>query len=291
MAANGLTQTSQVKCQNGFVRFYKHPSTETKTDMTFAIYLPPKAVGFEPEKCSVVYWLSGLTCNEQNFITKAGATKLAAELGLILVCPDTSPRGCNIEGEDDSWDFGSGAGFYVDATEPKWSTNYRMYSYITKELPQLVESNFPVIENSRSIFGHSMGGHGAFICALKNPGFYKSVSAFAPICNPTKCPWGEKAFTGYLGIDKEAWKQYDACELAAKYTGPKLELLSDQGTEDGFLKQNQLLPGNLTEACAGNDNLVLTYREQPGYDHSYYFITTFIDDHLRHHAKYLNAES
>jgi len=290
MSGAELTQVSQTKCNNGFVRFYKHDSTETKTTMTFAVYLPPKAVGFEPQKCPVVYWLSGLTCTEQNFITKAGATKVASELGLILICPDTSPRGANIQGEDDSWDFGSGAGFYVDATEPKWSNNYRMYSYITKELREIVDNNFPVLPASQSIFGHSMGGHGALICALKNPGLYKSVSAFAPICNPMKCPWGEKAFTGYLGGDQNKWKEYDACCLAANYTGPKLEILSDQGSDDGFLKKDQLLPGALVEACAGNDALVLTSRELEGYDHSYYFITTFVEDHLRHHAKYLLQE-
>jgi len=286
-----ITQTGENRCFNGVVRFYKHQSSETKTPMTFGVYLPPKAVGYEPEECSVLYWLSGLTCTEQNFITKAGAFKVASELNLIVVCPDTSPRGCDIEGEGDSWDFGTGAGFYVDSTEPKWSTNYRMYSYVTKELPNLIESNFKTIKGSRGVFGHSMGGHGALICALKNPGFYKSVSAFAPICNPMKCPWGEKAFTGYLGNDKETWKKYDACELAPSYSGPKLEIFMDQGLDDNFLKQNQLLPGNLADACANNGNIILTAREQKGYDHSYYFISTFVEDHLRHHAKYLNTDN
>lgn len=288
--AGGITQTAETKCFGGIVRSYKHDSTETKTNMVFSLYLLPKAVGCGPKACSVLYWLSGLTCTDQNFITKAGAIKVASELNLILVCPDTSPRGCAIEGEDDSWDFGSGAGFYVDATEPKWSSNYRMYSYVTKELVNLIESNFPVIKGSRGIFGHSMGGHGALICALKNPGYYKSVSSFAPICNPMKCPWGEKAFTGYLGSDKEKWKVYDACELAASYSGPKLEIFTDQGTEDGFLKKDQLLPESLVKACDGNGNIVLTSRMQEGYDHSYYFISTFVEDHLRHHAKYLKTD-
>jgi len=289
MAAVNITQTGQNKCYDGAVQFYKHDSSETKTSMTFAVYLPPKAIGDKRGECPVLYWLSGLTCTEQNFITKAGAIKVAAELGIILVCPDTSPRGCDIEGENDSWDFGTGAGFYVDATEPKWSTNYRMYSYVTKELTNLIESNFPVIKGCRGIFGHSMGGHGALICALKNPGYYKSVSAFAPICNPMKCPWGQKAFTGYIGNDQQTWKAYDACELALTYKGAKLHILSDQGSDDNFLKQNQLLPTHLTDACANNENLVLTSREQQGYDHSYYFISTFVEDHLRFHAKYLTT--
>lgn len=285
--ASNLTKGSEVKCHGGLVKVYSHESSETKTKMTFAIYLPPKAIGNEPQDCPVLYYLSGLTCTEQNFITKAGAFKTAAELGLIIVCPDTSPRGCNIEGEEDSWDFGTGAGFYVDATETNWKAHYRMYSYVTQELPALIESNFPAKVGCKSVFGHSMGGHGALISALKNPGMYKSVSAFAPICNPTKCPWGEKAFTGYLGDNKESWKKYDATELAKTYDGVKLEVMVDQGAEDGFLKQNQLLPQNLAEACAGNSNLIWKYRESPGYDHSYYFVTTFVEDHLRHHAKYL----
>lgn len=283
-----LTKRQETKCFGGSVGFFTHDSTETKTPMNFSVYLPPKAIGEKPLQCPVVYWLSGLTCTDENFITKAGAQKVAAELGLVLVCPDTSPRGCHIEGEDDSYDFGSGAGFYVDATEAKWSTNYRMYSYITKELPQLVESNFPIIAGSRSIFGHSMGGHGSLVCALRNPGFYKTVSAFAPICNPVNCAWGIKAFTGYLGGDAEKWKEYDSCELAASYSGPKLSILSDQGSEDNFLKQGQLLPENLVAACAGNENIELVSREQKDYDHSYYFIATFVEEHLRHHSNVLN---
>ena len=283
--STALEKKSSTKCFDGNVEMYSHGSSETNTNMAFSVFLPHKA---ETQKCPVLYWLSGLTCTEQNFITKAGAQRVAAELGLILVCPDTSPRGCNIEGEDDSWDFGSGAGFYVDATEEKWKTNYRMYSYVTKELPTLIENNFPVLPDRRSIFGHSMGGHGALICALKNPGFYKSVSAFSPICNPINCPWGEKAFTGYLGDNKEVWKQYDACELSSSYSGPKLVIFSDQGAEDGFLKQKQLLPDNLVASCARNENVHLISRLHPGYDHSYYFIATFVEEHLRFHGKILS---
>lgn len=283
--ASTLEQKSSVKCFGGFTKVFTHESSETKTKMTFGVILPPKA---ETEKCPVLYWLSGLTCTEQNFISKAGAQRVAAELGIIIVCPDTSPRGCNIEGEEDGWDFGTGAGFYVDATEEKWKNNYRMYSYVTKELPKVIADNFPT-NGKQSITGHSMGGHGAFMCALKNPGLYKSASAFAPICNPMKCPWGEKAFTGYLGSNQETWKAYDSCELATVYSGPNLALFSDQGNEDGFLKQNQLLPDNLVEVCAQNKSLQFVSRSQDGYDHSYYFISTFVEDHLRFHARYLSA--
>lgn len=278
-----LTEKSAVKCFGGVQKVYTHNSEETKTEMTFAIYLPEKS---NSEKCDVVYWLSGLTCTEQNFITKAGAQQTAAEHGLIIVCPDTSPRGANIEGEEDGWDFGTGAGFYVDATEEKWKNNYRMYSYVTKELPNLIKGNFAASEKA-SIFGHSMGGHGALICALKNPGMYQSVSAFAAICNPINCPWGEKAFTGYIGTDKEAWKAYDATELAKSYDGPALDILCDQGSADGFLEQNQLLPDNLVNAAQTNPSLNLVSRMQEGYDHSYYFIASFVKGHLKFHAAHL----
>lgn len=274
---SSITEKSSVKCFNGTQKVYTHQSEETKTEMTFGVYLPPQA---ESGKCPVVYYLSGLTCTEQNFVTKAGAQKAASELGLILVAPDTSPRGANIEGEEESWDFGTGAGFYVDATEEKWKNNYRMYSYVTKELPAIVHKNFPV-NGKAAITGHSMGGHGALICALKNPGMFCAVSAFAPICNPVKCPWGEKAFTGYLGTNIETWKEYDACELSKKYNGPPLSILADQGTADGFLEKKQLLPDNLIEATKDNSSLACTVRMQEGYDHSYYFIATFIEEHLR----------
>lgn len=281
-----LEKLSSVKCFNGSLECYKHASSETKTDMKFAVFLPPQvALG----KCPVVYWLSGLTCTEQNFIQKAGAQRVACELGLVIVAPDTSPRGCNIEGEDDSWDFGTGAGFYVDATEEKWRNNYRMYSYVTKELPSIINNteSFNVAADRQSIFGHSMGGHGALITALKNPGMYQSASAFAPICNPINCPWGVKAFSGYLGDNQETWKEYDASCLAQTYSGPKLEILSDQGDADGFFTQKQLLPENLVEACKGNASIELSSRMQAGYDHSYYFIATFVEEHLRFHARHL----
>lgn len=200
-----VQETSSVKCFGGFQKVFKHHSAELKCDMNFAVYVPPQAAS---EKVPVLYWLSGLTCTEQNFITKAGAQRTAADQGIMIVAPDTSPRSCGIDGEDDSYDFGTGAGFYIDATEEKWKTNYRMFSYVTKELPALIQSNFPVLADKQSVFGHSMGGHGALTCFFKNPGFYKSVSAFAPICNPVKCPWGEKAFSGYLGSNKESWKEY-----------------------------------------------------------------------------------
>lgn len=259
---------------------YSHFSETLKCSMKFAIYLPPKA---EVASVPVLYWLSGLTCTEQNFIQKAGAQKYASDLSVAIVCPDTSPRGCNIEGEDDSWDFGTGAGFYVDATRGKWKEHYRMYSYVTKELPFIMKENFPVDTTRQGIFGHSMGGHGALICALKNPGMYKSVSAFAPICNPVNCPWGQKAFSNYLGDDKKAWEEYDATCLVQKYKGPPLWFLIDQGKDDSFLKDQQLLPERLLEAGQKN-GVGVTLRMQEGYDHSYFFITTYIEDHVKHHA-------
>jgi S-formylglutathione hydrolase len=268
------------KCFGGWLKRYKHTSTATGTEMVFAIYLPPQA---QTEKVPVLYWLSGLTCTDENFMQKAGAQRMAAELGIALVAPDTSPRGTDLPGEHDSYDFGSGAGFYVNATRQPWSAHYNMFDYVTEELPALVEQYFPVTDK-RAISGHSMGGHGALICALKNPGRYASVSAFAPIANPVNCPWGEKAFSGYLGDDRESWKAWDACELVAT-AKEKLPLLVDQGEADNFLKE-QLKPEALEAACeaAGHP---LELRLQPGYDHSYFFIASFIEDHLRHHARAL----
>lgn len=280
---SNLQETSKNKCFGGWQKVFSHQSDELKCLMNCAVYLPPQA---EYENVPVLYWLSGLTCTEQNFVTKAGAQKYAAEYGICIVAPDTSPRGCNIPGEDDAYDFGSGAGFYVDATEQKWKTNYRMYSYITEELPNLIKANFPVDMNKQSIFGHSMGGHGALICALKNPGRYKSVSAFSPICNPCECPWGKKAFTGYLGSDTNAWKQYDATELVKVYNGPPLNILIDQGKCDNFLSQGQLLPGNFVAACALS-GVPIEMRMQDGYDHSYFFIASFMDHHIKFHAKHM----
>ncbi|CAG5095070.1 Similar to ESD: S-formylglutathione hydrolase (Sus scrofa) [Cotesia congregata] len=256
---------------------------ELKCKMNFGVYLPPQA---ELEPVPVIYWLSGLTCTEANFIQKAGAQRYASEHGVILVIPDTSPRGECIP-DDPEYDFGMGAGFYVDAIQDPWKNHFRMYSYITKELPTLINHKFPVIAGQQSIMGHSMGGHGALICAFKNPGFYKTVSAFAPICNPIECDWGKKAFSGYLGDKNEhldLWKEYDATHLAKKYSGPPLDILIDQGKDDNFMKQ--LLPENLVPGAA-NANLMLTLRSQEGYDHSFFFIATFIEDHIKHHVKYL----
>lgn len=280
-----LTEVSKAKCFGGWQKVVSHESSELKCKMKFGVYLPPQA---EEAKVPVLYWLSGLTCTEDNFVTKAGAQRYAAEHGLCLVAPDTSPRGCNIEGEDDGWDFGTGAGFYVDATEDKWKTNYRMYSYVTKELPALVTGNFPVLADKMSITGHSMGGHGALICFLKNPCLYRSVSAFAPICNPMSCPWGVKAFSGYLGSDKETWKDWDACELVKKYQGPPADILVDQGKADSFFGDGQLLSHNLVAACT-EAKVPIVLRMQEGYDHSYYFISSFIGEHIAHHARLLKA--
>jgi S-formylglutathione hydrolase len=280
-----LTKVSSNKIFGGFQQVFSHDSSELGCKMNFGIYLPPQA---ESTKVPVIYWLSGLTCTEQNFVTKSGMQQYATKHGLIVVAPDTSPRGCNIEGEDDSWDFGTGAGFYVDATEEKWKKNYRMYSYVTSELPQLIQANFPAERDKQSIMGHSMGGHGALICYLKNPGLYRSVSAFSPICNPIECPWGQKAFLGYLGSNKSSWEEYDACALTSSFNGPLSDILIDQGGDDEFLHKGQLLPNNFVTKCA-DAKVPVMLRMQEGYDHSYYFIASFIGDHFTHHARYLNA--
>ncbi|XP_034196122.1 S-formylglutathione hydrolase-like [Osmia lignaria lignaria] len=282
-----ITEVSSNKCFGGWQKVYSHESYELRCKMNFGIFLPPQV---EEGPVPVIYWLSGLTCTEANFIQKAGAQKYASEHGVILVAPDTSPRNLNIPGEDDDWDFGTGAGFYVDATKEPWNKNYRMYSYVTKELLALINEKFPVLPHKQSIMGHSMGGHGALICALKNPGLYKTVSAFAPISNPISCPWGKKAFSGYFGGTETnvAWKDWDATELAKKYNGPPLDILVDQGKEDKFWKDGQLLPENLL-AVAKDAGLSLVLRFQEGYDHSYFFIATFIEDHIKHHVKYLKS--
>ena len=264
-------------CFNGWQDVYRHRSDVLGCDMTVGVYLPPQAAH---GPCPVLYWLSGLTCNEQNFITKAGAQRYAAEHGIILVAPDTSPRGDGVA-NDDAYDLGQGAGFYVNATQQPWATHYRMHDYVVDELPALVEANFPAT-GARAISGHSMGGHGALVIALRNPGRYRSVSAFSPIVAPSQVPWGEKAFSAYLGDDREAWKQYDAVELV-KSAREKLPLLVDQGDADEFL-DGQLRPQLLQAACeaAGHP---LTLRLRPGYDHSYYFIASFIGEHIGHHAR------
>ena len=274
-----VTTVSRNKCFGGVQGVYSHDSRETACVMRFGVFLPPQA---DSGKVPVLYWLSGLTCSEENFIVKAGAQRVAAELGLAIVVPDTSPRGLQIPGEDASYDFGVGAGFYVDATQAPWSRGYRMYSYVTRELPELVAATFAVDPARAGIFGHSMGGHGALTIALKNPGYYKSVSAFAPICSPMRCPWGEKALAGYLGADRARWRDYDATALIEDrgWHGPPL--LVEQGTSDQFL-QSQLKPELLAQACA-QAGVALKLRMQEGYDHSYFFIATFIEDHLRFHA-------
>ena len=277
-----ITSVSLNKCFGGVQGVYSHESRETACVMRFGVFLPPQA---EARKGPVLYWLSGLTCTEENFIVKACAQRVAAELGLAIVVPDTSPRGLKIPGEDESYDFGLGAGFYVDAVQPPWSRGYRMYSYVAKELRGLIESEFPVDPARTGIFGHSMGGHGALTIALKNPDTYKSVSAFAPISSPMRCPWGEKALTGYLGADRALWREYDATALVESrgWKGPAL--LVDQGTNDQFL-ESQLKPGLLKEACR-RAGVSLDLRLQEGYDHSYFFIASFIEDHLRFHARNL----
>jgi len=261
-------------------RRYRHRSASLDCEMEFAVFLPPAALGEEARSVPVLYWFSGLTCTDENFMQKAGAHRRAAELGLAIVCPDTSPRGLDLPGENDSYDFGSGAGFYVNATREPWSGHYRMYDYVVDELPALVEGQLP-FNGKRAVSGHSMGGHGALITALKNPGRYASVSAFAPICHPSDCPWGIKAFSGYLGDDREAWAEWDATLLVAG-ARERLPLLIDQGTADNFLAE-QLHPETLAEACERVHHPI-RLRMHRGYDHSYFFIASFIDEHLEHHA-------
>ena len=268
-------------CFGGWQDVYRHESSVLGCTMNFAIYLPPQAAdGPVP----VLYWLSGLTCNEQNFITKAGAQRYAAEHGVAIVAPDTSPRGDDVA-DAEGYDLGKGAGFYVNATQAPWAAHYRMYDYVVNELPALVEANFPVT-SARAVSGHSMGGHGALVVALRNPGRYRSVSAFAPIVAPSRVPWGQKALAAYLGDDREAWKHYDACALVAT-AQEQLPLLIDQGDADEFL-DGQLRP-QLLQAAAEAAGHPLSLRMQPGYDHSYYFIASFIGDHIAHHAKALKA--
>jgi S-formylglutathione hydrolase len=265
-------------CFGGAQRFYRHASLATRGTMKFSVFLPPQA---QRARCPVLYFLSGLTCTEETFPIKSHAQALAAELGLILVSPDTSPREPRLPGDAESWDFGQGAGFYVDATQAPWADHYRMYSYVTRELPEVVAASLPADPAACGIMGHSMGGHGALICALRNPEAYRSVSAFAPIAAPMHCPWGRMAFANYLGQDQEAWRAYDASELVAQRRFPGT-ILIDQGTADPWLVE-QLLPDRF-EAAAARSGQPLQLRRQVGYDHGYYFIQTFMADHLRHHA-------
>ena len=277
-----LQLRSEYRCFDGTVAYYSHQSATCNCEMNFAVYLPPQT---RSQSVPILYYLSGLTCNEENFITKAGAQRSAAELGIMLVAPDTSPRNTGIPNEDKEWDLGSGAGFYVDATQTPWDKYYQMYSYITQELPELIAANFPVKADKQSVMGHSMGGHGALICALKNPQQYLSVSAFAPIAAPIQCPWGEKLFTAYIGTDKQHWAQYDATELV-KSVQLNSTILIDQGTADQFYQQQQLLPEKFQQACEQSGQK-LNLRWQEGYDHSYFTISSFITDHIQHHAVHL----
>jgi S-formylglutathione hydrolase len=285
--APAIETISRHRCHGGVVGFYRHQAKTTACAMRVGVFVPPAA---ERGPVPVLYYLAGLECTEETFLIKAGAERLAAELGLMLVAPDTSPRGVPLPGDHDSWDFGVGAGFYVDATEPPWSAHYRMYSYVIEELPALIAANFPVDAKRQGIFGHSMGGHGALAIALRNRDRYRSISAFSPIAAPSEVPWGQKAFTGYLGADRARWRPYDATalmlDLKDAARGP--EILIDQGLADKFL-ETQLHPERFEDACR-RVGYPLRLRRHEGYDHSYYFISTFIDDHLRHHARFLAGE-
>lgn len=271
-------------CFGGVQRVYSHQSLATQCSMNFGLFLPPQA---QNQRVPILYWLSGLTCTEQNFITKAGAQRIAAQLGLALVVPDTSPRGVHLPGDKDSYDFGIGAGFYVDSTQSPWSAHYQMSTYVQDELPNLLQQHFSFDEQACGIFGHSMGGHGALTLALKNPKQFRSVSAFSPICAPIQCPWGRKAFTGYLGHDQQTWKDYDACELVREKGWPNQQILIDQGSQDPYLLE-QLKPTLFQQACS-NHHVDLNLRIQQGYDHSYYFIASFIEDHLVFHSSILKG--
>ena len=278
------------QCFGGIQATYKHASDVCGTDMQFAIYLPPQAtqskstLDQKTTKIPVLWYLSGLTCTEENATVKAGAQQYAAQHGIALVMPDTSPRGANIEGEDQDYDLGTGAGFYLNATQKPWSTHYQMQTYITEELQKLVIKHFPIDANKQGITGHSMGGHGALTLGLKHPEIYQSISAFSPICAPTQCDWGKKAFENYLGNNQQDWQQYDANELIL--AGHKsAEILIDQGDQDDFL-ENQLKPEIFANSCKAMEQ-PLSLRMQQGYDHSYFFIASFIEDHIAFHAKQL----
>lgn len=278
--SSSLELIASTRAWDGWHKRYRHRSAATGTDMSFAIYLPPQTA--HGARVPVLYWLSGLTCNDENFATKAGAQRVAAALGLALVMPDTSPRGAGVA-DDAAYDLGQGASFYVNATRAPWREHFQMQDYVAEELPALVEANFPLTQQ-RAISGHSMGGHGALVTALRHPGRYRSVSAFAPIVNPSDVPWGQKAFSHYLGPDRTAWAAYDSCLLLENAT-EMLPLLIDQGDQDSFLPQ-QLQP-EVLRTLAARRAWPLTLRMQPGYDHSYYFVASFIEDHLRFHAGHL----
>ncbi len=278
-----MEKIESVKEFGGWLNRYQHDSESCHCNMTFSVYLPPQA---DKQKVPAVYWLSGLTCSDDNFRTKAGAQRYASELGLALIIPDTSPRGDDVPDASDRYDLGMGAGFYVNATHMPWAKNYHMYDYVTRELPALIEANFPVIPGLKSISGHSMGGHGALICGLKEAGQFRSVSAFAPICNPVNCGWGKGCFGAYLGDDQKTWEAYDATCLV-KAGAPQIPLLIDHGTGDEFLAE-QLYPKNLQAACE-DKGFPITLRYQDDYDHSYHFIASFIGEHLAWHANALRS--
>jgi S-formylglutathione hydrolase len=289
MAGKDLETLSEHACFGGKVGYYRHRSAVNDCDMRFAVFVPPAAAhGPVP----VLTWLAGLTCTEETFMIKAGAQRVAAELGLMLVAPDTSPRGAGVpDAEEGAWDLGLGAGFYLDATEAPWARHYRMHSYLVDELPDVIAAHFPADPARQGLFGHSMGGHGALVLGLRHPERWQSLSAFAPIAAPMRCPWGEKAFSAYLGADRTSWAAWDATELlkrAVNLSG-RSKLLVDQGLDDAFLA-TQLHPDLLEEACAAAGQ-ALELRRHPGYDHGYFFISTFIEDHLRHHAALLGSDA
>lgn len=284
MSQLNLELLSEHRCFDGVQRFYRHQSHEIGLPMNFSVFIPPQAAqGPVP----VLFFLAGLTCTEETFMIKAGAQRLAAEHGLMLVAPDTSPRGAGAPGEDDDWDFGTGAGFYLDATQAPWSKHYRMESYIVSELGDMVTRDLPGDAARMGIFGHSMGGHGALVLAQRHPQRFRSVSAFAPIAAPSRCPWGVKAFSAYLGEDRQAWAGHDASALMQNSSNPFPKgILIDQGLADGFLAE-QLYPEAFEEACAAAGQ-PLSLRRHEGYDHGYYFISTFMKDHIAFHAEQLN---
>jgi S-formylglutathione hydrolase len=279
-----MHQIESIKEFGGYLNRYVHDSSSCHCEMTFSVYLPPQA---EDGDVPALYWLSGLTCTDDNARVKAGAQRYAAEHGIALVFPDTSPRGDDVADEPDRYDLGQGAGFYVNATQPPWAAHYQMYDYVSKELPALLEANLPLLVGVKSVSGHSMGGHGALICALKNPLSYKSVSAFSPICNPVNCGWGEGCFDAYLGEDTTTWQAYDATALVDGGAKVK-DILIDQGTADEFYDEKQLLPENFQAACE-REGQPVTLRMQEGYDHSYHFIASFIGEHIAYHAKALKG--
>ena len=282
MSNNSIECIASNRSFAGWHKRFTHASSSNSCDMTFAVYLPDQA---EQEKLPVLYWLSGLTCTDENFMQKSAVQRWAAELGVIIVAPDTSPRGESVA-NDAGYDLGQGAGFYANATQQPWAAHYQMYDYIVDELPELIEANFSVTQQ-RAISGHSMGGHGALSIALKNPTRYSSASAFSPIVNPTQCPWGEKAFGAYLGDDRDTWAAYDSCELmGGAKTEDFMPMLIDQGSGDDFLAE-QLLTSNL-DAVAEQKSYPVSIRMQEGYDHSYYFIASFIEEHLRFHVKHFS---